>query len=82
MIDGVMQEFALTLEKFLDHAAKWHPRGRVVTAREQGRIDRVDYAELRTCRWDYLVNAFGKDDVAGEHCGHCDRCAPERLRHR
>lgn len=47
MIDGAMQEFALTLEKFLDHAAKWHPYGQVVTAREQGRIDRVDYAALR-----------------------------------
>ena len=30
MIDGAMQSFALTLDKFLEHAAKWHParRGR------------------------------------------------------
>ena len=47
MIDGEMQAFALTLEKFLDHAAKWRPNGEVVTAREDGRIDRIGYAELR-----------------------------------
>lgn len=34
------------------------------------------YAELRTCRWDYLVSYFGKDDSAATPCGHCDRCAP------
>ncbi len=42
-----MQPFALTLDKFLAHAAKWHPRGEVVTGREGGRIDRIGYAELR-----------------------------------
>ncbi|PIB91220.1 AMP-binding protein [Caulobacter sp. FWC2] len=42
-----MQAFALTLDKFLDHAAKWCPDGQVVTAREGGRIDRVGYADLR-----------------------------------
>ncbi len=47
MIDGSMQDFALTLDKFLDHAAKWHSRGEVVTGREGGGIDRVSYAELR-----------------------------------
>lgn len=47
MIDGAMQEFALTLDKFLDHAAKWHPRTEVVTAHEGGRIERVSYADLR-----------------------------------
>lgn len=47
MIDGAMQEFALTLDKFLDHAAKWHPQAEVVTARDGGRIDRIGYAGLR-----------------------------------
>jgi fatty-acyl-CoA synthase len=42
-----MQAFALTLDKFLDHAAKWRPDGQVVTAREGGQIDRVGYADLR-----------------------------------
>jgi len=48
MIDGSMQEFGLTLEKFLDHAAKWHPRTEVVTGRDGGFVDRVRYAELKT----------------------------------
>jgi non-ribosomal peptide synthetase component F len=47
IVDGEMQAFALTLDKFLDHAAKWRPDGQVVTAREGGRIDRVGYADLR-----------------------------------
>ena len=46
MIDGDMQSYPLTLDKFLRHAAKWHPRGEVVTAREGGRIDRIGYAAL------------------------------------
>ena len=47
MIDGEMQAFALTLDKFLDHAAKWRPDTEVVTAGEGGRTDRVGYAQLR-----------------------------------
>ncbi len=39
----------------------------------------VDFTEGRACRWDYLVNYFGKDDVEGEACGHCDRCDPVRF---
>ncbi|MFN4175804.1 long-chain-fatty-acid--CoA ligase [Phenylobacterium sp.] len=46
MIDGAMQPFALTLNKFLEHAAKWRPRAEVVTAREGGRVDRIGYADL------------------------------------
>jgi len=41
-----MQTYALTLDKFLDHAAKWHPGVEVVTAREGGGTDRVGYAAL------------------------------------
>lgn len=47
MIDGAMQSYALTLDKFLDHAAKWHPDAEVVTGREGGAIDRIGYAALR-----------------------------------
>jgi len=42
-----MQEFPLTLDRFLAHAAKWHPRAEVVTAREGGAIERIGYAELK-----------------------------------
>ena len=47
MIPGSMQPYALTLDKFLDHAAKWHPRSEVVTAGEDRKSVRVDYAGLK-----------------------------------
>jgi acyl-CoA synthetase (AMP-forming)/AMP-acid ligase II len=61
MMDGAMQEFALTLDKFLDHAAKWHPRAEVVTARESGLIDRIRYADLRvrSLRISAMLRDFG-----------------------
>jgi fatty-acyl-CoA synthase len=46
MTDGEMQPYGLTLDKFLIHAAKWHPRAQVVTARDGGAIDRIGYADL------------------------------------
>lgn len=45
---GAMQDYALTLDQFLRHAAKWHPRAQVVTAREGGGTDRIGYADLKT----------------------------------
>lgn len=47
MKDGAMQPYRLTLDKFLDHAAKWHPDTEVVTARADGDDARISYAELR-----------------------------------
>jgi 3-(methylthio)propionyl---CoA ligase len=47
VIDGCMQPFALTLNRILDHAAKWHPEAEVVTAGEGGTNRRVGYALLR-----------------------------------
>ncbi|MES2337951.1 MAG: AMP-binding protein [Pseudomonadota bacterium] len=47
MIDGSMQDFALTLDRFLHHAAKWHPSAQVVTARSDGGVDRIGYAALK-----------------------------------
>jgi len=46
MIHGRMQDFSLTLDKFLDHAAKWHPQAEVVTSTEHGAA-RIGYARLR-----------------------------------
>ena len=47
MIDGAIQEYALTLDKLLDHAAKWHPSKEVVTAQPDGSAARIGYADLR-----------------------------------
>lgn len=41
-----MQFHALTLDKFLIHAAKWHPEAEVVTARSGGVRERATYAQL------------------------------------
>ncbi len=42
-----MQAYALTLDKFLDHAAKWSPDQDIVTAEDAGAISRIGYAALR-----------------------------------
>lgn len=47
VIHGEMQSYALTLDKFLDHAAKWRPRAEVATACGNGVVQRVSYAELK-----------------------------------
>lgn len=61
MIDGDMQSFALTLDKFLAHAAKWHPRTEVVTRRADGSLTRIGYAELkaRCLRISVVLERFG-----------------------
>jgi fatty-acyl-CoA synthase len=62
MIDGGMQPFALTLDKFLEHAAKWRPRSEVVTAKEGGGVERIGYADLKA-RSQRVSGALAKLDV-------------------
>ncbi len=61
MIHGEIQSYPLTLDKFLRHAAKWHPQAGVATAREDGRIDRIGYAGLleRSLRVSALLAGMG-----------------------
>ena len=61
MIDGDMQTYTLTLDKFLQHAAKWHPRREVVTARGEGRVDRIGYGALmaRSLRVSAVLRELG-----------------------
>lgn len=47
LTDGAMQDYALTLNRMLDHAAKWHPKKDVVTRRSDGDLVRTGYADLR-----------------------------------
>jgi acyl-CoA synthetase (AMP-forming)/AMP-acid ligase II len=42
-----MQKFALTLDKFLDHATKWHGERTIATAARGGAAGHVSYAETR-----------------------------------
>ena len=52
-----MQAYGLTVDRFLDHAAKWHGRASVVTARPDGEDAVIGYAELRE-RSNRLSGAF------------------------
>ena len=37
----------------------------------------VDYAERSPCRWKSILDYFDDaDELDGERCGHCNRCAP------
>ncbi|HEX5458586.1 MAG TPA: AMP-binding protein [Steroidobacteraceae bacterium] len=42
-----MQRYALTVDKFLDHAAKWHGASCVVSTAGDGAADRITYERLR-----------------------------------
>jgi fatty-acyl-CoA synthase len=44
---GAMQPYALTLDRFIDHAAKWHGAAEVVTRGVAGACARTTYATLR-----------------------------------
>lgn len=61
MIHGSMQDFPLTLDKFLTHAERWHGDAEVVTARDDGSTARVGYAALaaRSRAISSLLSGFG-----------------------
>ena len=42
-----MQNFPLTVDRFLDHAAKWFGAREVIACDSNGRIDRAGYADVR-----------------------------------
>jgi fatty-acyl-CoA synthase len=45
-VGGTMQHWALTLDKLLDRAARWHPETAIVTRLPDGAIIRSSYVEL------------------------------------
>ena len=52
-----MQDYALTIDKFLDHAAKWAGEREIVTAEDGVAAGRIGYAQLRA-RSNRLSGAF------------------------
>ncbi|WP_435005098.1 RecQ family ATP-dependent DNA helicase [Tundrisphaera lichenicola] len=34
----------------------------------------IEFVETRNCRWSYLIDYFGPDDLPSTSCGHCDNC--------
>ncbi len=67
MISGAMQDYALTLDKFIDHAAKWHPTGKIVTAREDGSTVRASFAEIRERARRFSALLAGLGIGVGDH---------------
>jgi len=64
-----MQSYALTVDKFLDHAAKWFPAREVVTGDAGEAASRVGYAALRE-RSNRMSGAFaGLDLRFGDRIG-------------
>jgi fatty-acyl-CoA synthase len=43
---GLMQDWPLTTDKFIEHANRWHPRREVVSRLCDGRIERRTYADM------------------------------------
>ncbi len=60
---GSMQDYPLTLNRFLDHAAKWHPTAEIVSACDDGTIDRMTYAQVqrRALAVSAILRDFGVD---------------------
>ena len=44
---GLMQDWPLTLDKIIDHAADWHGAREVVTRSVEGPIVRTTYSDIR-----------------------------------
>ena len=66
---GAMQPYALTLDRFIDHAAKWHGAVEVVTGGVGGARARIGYAALRE-RSQRLSGALRSLGLApGDHLG-------------
>lgn len=64
-----MQQYTLTVDKFLDHAAKWHGATEVVCATPCGPAKRISYAQLR----DDCVQLSGA--LLAQHLQQGDRIA-------
>lgn len=66
---GSMQAYALTLDRFIEHAARWHGAVEVVTGGSGGARARIGYAALRerSQRLSGALRSFGL--ARGDHLG-------------
>jgi fatty-acyl-CoA synthase len=54
---GQMQDWPLTVNRFLDHAATWHSERELISRREDGSIERTTYAQVHRAA-QQLANAL------------------------
>jgi len=66
---GAMQSYALTLDRFIEHAAKWHGATEVVTGGSGGVSARIGYAQLRDHSRRLSGALFSLGLVQGDHLG-------------
>ena len=45
-MQGLMQDWPLTLNRIIEHAAKWHGDREVLSRRPDGPLERTSYAEI------------------------------------
>ncbi|WP_240704866.1 long-chain fatty acid--CoA ligase [Croceicoccus sediminis] len=48
MLEGRMQPWSMTVDRFIRHAARWHGTREVVSFLDDGRSERTDYASIET----------------------------------
>jgi fatty-acyl-CoA synthase len=60
-MQGLMQDWPLTVDRFIEHAAEWHPGRQVVTRSVEGPIVRASYGEIfdRAKRLSNALEALG-----------------------
>jgi fatty-acyl-CoA synthase len=60
-MQGLMQDWPLTVDRFIEHAAEWHPSRQVVTRSVEGPIVRASYGEIfdRAKRLSNALKALG-----------------------
>jgi fatty-acyl-CoA synthase len=60
-MQGLMQDWPLTVDRFIEHAAEWHPGRQVVTRSVEGPIVRASYGEIfdRAKRLSNALKALG-----------------------
>jgi len=58
---GLMQDWPLTTERFIEHAAKWYGTREIVSRREDGSIGRQSYRDVRSlaARLSNALRAYG-----------------------
>ncbi|MCR5872734.1 long-chain-fatty-acid--CoA ligase [Phenylobacterium sp. J426] len=68
-MQGLMQDIPLTLDRIIDHAARWHGGREIVSRDGQGQISRTTYAEVHA-RAKQVSNALKAEGIApGDRVG-------------
>ena len=82
MMRGLMQDWPLTLNRIIQHAARWHGDREVVSRRPDGSLDRTTYADVEVAAQRFssaLLVARHRAGRSRRHHGHEQQPAPRML---